>query len=35
MKSGRLDKVVKKSLLIGIKNGTNRRRKSKAQESRT
>ena len=35
MKSGRLDKVVKKSLLIGIKNGTNRRRKGTAQKSRT
>ncbi len=35
MKSGRLDKVVKKSLLIGMKDGTNRRRKRKAKTSRT
>ena len=35
MKSGRLDKVVKKSLLRGIKDGTNSGRKSKAKKSRS
>lgn len=33
MKSGRLDKVVKKSLLKGIKDGTNSSRNSKAKKS--
>ena len=35
MKSGRLDKVVKRSLLTRDENGTNRRRKRKAKTSRT
>ena len=33
MKSGRLDKVVKKALLKKKKHGTNKSRKSKAQKS--
>ena len=35
MKSGRLDKVVKKSLLIGMKDGINSSGKSKAKKSRS
>ena len=35
MKSGRLDKVVKKSLLRGIKDGTDSSGKSKAKKSRS
>ena len=33
MKSGRLDKVVKKTLRMKKKHGTNNNRKSKAQKS--